>query len=51
VRIDFLVTGQFPGDEQEKPVAFPDPGSSSRGWKATPGHFALARPAASAPTR
>jgi hypothetical protein len=25
VRIDFLVTGQFPGDGKPKPVAFPDP--------------------------
>lgn len=25
VRIKFLVTGQFPGDGQPKPVAFPDP--------------------------
>jgi hypothetical protein len=25
VRIEFLVTGQFPGDGQPKPVAFPDP--------------------------
>jgi hypothetical protein len=25
VRIEFLVTGQFPGDGKEKPVAFPDP--------------------------
>jgi hypothetical protein len=25
VRIEFLVTGQFPGDGKAKPVAFPDP--------------------------
>jgi hypothetical protein len=25
VRIEFLVTGQFPGDGRPKPVAFPDP--------------------------
>lgn len=25
VRVEFLVTGQFPGDGQPKPVAFPDP--------------------------
>jgi len=25
VRIEFLVTGEFPGDGKEKPVAFPDP--------------------------
>lgn len=25
VRIEFLVTGQYPGDGQPKPVAFPDP--------------------------
>ncbi len=25
VRIEFLITGQFPGDGQTKPVAFPDP--------------------------
>ena len=25
VRIEFLVTGQFPGDGKPKPVAFPDP--------------------------
>ncbi len=27
VRIEFLVTGQFPGDGKPKPVAFPDPGA------------------------
>jgi hypothetical protein len=27
VRIEFLVTGQFPGDGKPKPVAFPDPAS------------------------
>ena len=26
VRIEFLVTGEFPGDGKPKPVAFPDPG-------------------------
>ncbi len=25
VRIEFLVSGQFPGDGKHKPVAFPDP--------------------------
>ncbi|OAI54209.1 hypothetical protein AYO47_03320 [Planctomyces sp. SCGC AG-212-M04] len=25
VRVEFLVTGDFPGDGKEKPVAFPDP--------------------------
>ena len=25
VRIEFLITGQFPGDGKEKPVSFPDP--------------------------
>ena len=25
VRVEFLVTGQFPGDGKPKPVAFPDP--------------------------
>jgi hypothetical protein len=29
VRIEFLVTGQFPGDGKPKPVAFPDPASAS----------------------
>jgi len=29
VRIEFLVTGQFPGDGKPKPVAFPDPASSA----------------------
>jgi hypothetical protein len=29
VRIEFLVAGQFPGDGKLKPVAFPDPESSS----------------------
>jgi hypothetical protein len=29
VRIEFLVTGQFPGDGKPKPVAFPDPAASS----------------------
>ena len=27
VRIEFLVTGEFPGDGKVKPVAFPEPGS------------------------
>ncbi len=29
VRIEFLVSGDFPGDGKPKPVAFPDPESSS----------------------
>ncbi len=29
VRIEFLVTGEFPGDGKPKPVAFPDPTRSS----------------------
>jgi aminoglycoside-2''-adenylyltransferase len=29
VRIEFLVTGKFPGDGKPKPVAFPDPAASS----------------------
>jgi hypothetical protein len=29
VRIEFLVTGGFPGDGKPKPVAFPDPASAS----------------------
>jgi hypothetical protein len=29
VRIDFLVSGQFPGDGKPKPVAFPDPANVS----------------------
>lgn len=29
VRIEFLVTGQFPGDGKPKPIAFPDPSTSS----------------------
>jgi len=28
VRIDFLISGQFPGDGKPKPVAFPDPDSA-----------------------
>jgi hypothetical protein len=28
VRIEFLVTGQFPGDGKPKPIAFPDPESA-----------------------
>ncbi len=27
VRVEFIVTGQFPGDGKPKPVAFPDPAS------------------------
>lgn len=27
VRIEFVVTGEFPGDGKQKPVAFPDPGA------------------------
>jgi hypothetical protein len=30
VLIDFLVTGEFPGDGRPKPVRFPDPGSMPR---------------------
>lgn len=29
VRVEFLVSGQFPGDGKPKPVAFPDPRASS----------------------
>ncbi|GIK15091.1 MAG: hypothetical protein BroJett003_00550 [Planctomycetota bacterium] len=29
VRIEFIVTGQFPGDGKPKPIAFPDPASAS----------------------
>jgi hypothetical protein len=29
VRIDFLVTGQFPGDGKHKPVAFPNPADAA----------------------
>jgi hypothetical protein len=29
VRIEFLVTGGYPGDGKEKPVSFPDPGAVS----------------------
>jgi hypothetical protein len=29
VRIDFVVSGQFPGDGKPKPVAFPDPAAAS----------------------
>jgi hypothetical protein len=29
VRVEFLVTGQFPGDGKPKPVAFPDPATVS----------------------
>ena len=29
VRIDFLLSGQFPGDGKPKPIAFPDPQSSA----------------------
>ncbi len=29
VRIEFLVTGQYPGDGKPKPVAFPDPAESA----------------------
>ena len=31
VRIEFLVTGQFPGDGKPKPVAFPDPAAVAYG--------------------
>ena len=29
VRVEFLVTGEFPGDGRPKPVAFPDPAACS----------------------
>lgn len=29
VRIEFLITGEYPGDGKEKPVSFPDPRSAS----------------------
>ena len=29
IKIDFLLTGDFPGDGKPKPVAFPDPGAAS----------------------
>jgi hypothetical protein len=29
VKVEFLTTGEFPGDGEEKPVAFPDPGAVS----------------------
>jgi hypothetical protein len=29
VRIEFLITGQYPGDGKPKPVAFPDPAEAS----------------------
>jgi hypothetical protein len=29
VKIDFLLTGDFPGDGKPKPVAFPDPGEAA----------------------
>jgi hypothetical protein len=29
VKIEFLITGQFPGDGKPKPVAFPDPSQVS----------------------
>jgi hypothetical protein len=29
VRIEFLITGQFPGDGKPKPVAFPDPAEAA----------------------
>ncbi len=29
VKIDFLVTGQYPGDGKPKPVAFPDPAEAA----------------------
>lgn len=29
VKIDFLLTGDFPGDGKPKPVAFPDPGAAA----------------------
>jgi len=29
VRIEFLITGQFPGDGKPKPIAFPDPATAA----------------------
>jgi len=29
VRIEFLITGEFPGDGKPKPIAFPDPATAS----------------------
>ncbi len=29
VKIEFLITGEYPGDGKKKPVAFPDPGEAS----------------------
>jgi len=29
VRVEFLVSGDFPGDGKPKPVSFPDPGASN----------------------
>jgi hypothetical protein len=29
VRIDFVITGQYPGDGKPKPVAFPDPNTAA----------------------
>ena len=29
VRIEFLITGEFPGDGKPKPIAFPDPASAA----------------------
>jgi hypothetical protein len=29
VKLDFLITGDFPGDGKPKPVAFPDPATQS----------------------
>ena len=29
VRVEFLVTGQFPGDGKPKPIAFPEPNAAS----------------------
>jgi len=29
VRIEFLVSGQYPGDGKSKPVAFPDPATAA----------------------
>jgi hypothetical protein len=33
VRIEFLVTGQYPGDGKPKPVAFPDPSDAASEFK------------------
>jgi hypothetical protein len=32
VRVQFLITGRYPGDGKPKPVAFPDPAEVSEDW-------------------